>query len=90
MGIDSAASIFVGLPRDDGDFEQLIDEDELEVCPPYYDGGSDGLVGFHYALSPDYSPCEVSWDQSEVDSLKQRFKLLTGIDAKVWLSPNIS
>ncbi len=94
MGIDYNAAIMVGLERgsitmDEDVLEGLIDEEELEDCPPYYDGnGDDGtIVGFIYKMSGTYEASEFAWDETEVDQLKKQFKKVTGQDAKIWISP---
>jgi len=92
MGIDYEAAIMVGLPRGDIECEDIADliyEEELEVCPPYYDGSDDdgAIVGLTYKVSGTYQASEFKWDQTLVDALKTEFKKLTGQDAKVWLSP---
>ena len=89
MGIDYKAAVFVGLPRSDVDDQELIENEELEVCPPYYDGNSDdgAIAGFAYSTTPTYSARELKWDHAEIDKLKAKFKKLTGQEAKVYLSP---
>jgi hypothetical protein len=92
MGIDTQASIFVGLPREEierGD--ELIEAEDLEVCPPCYDGNSErhAIAGFSLFTSECYCAVEIEWDAAEVERLKVKFKALTGQDAKVYLSPNV-
>jgi hypothetical protein len=93
MGVDYNAAIMIGLPRGElshlQDLEDMLDEEELEVCAPYYDGDSDdnAIVGFPYQVSGTYRPSTMEWDQAEVDKQKARFKRVTGREAKVWLSP---
>ena len=93
MGIDYKAAIFVGLPREDFEdqenLSELLDNEELEVCAPYYDGSDDdsAIVGFRFKSSGAYSPSELEWNQSVIDSFKSDFNKLTGLEAKVWLSP---
>jgi hypothetical protein len=91
MGVDTRAAVFVGLPRKEIENQELIDNDELEVCPPHYDGGGDddAIAGFELAGCDCYSASEFVWDQSKCDELKAEFKSLTGQDAKVWLSPYV-
>lgn len=88
MGIDYKASIFVGLPRKEITNNQLIENEELEVCPPYYDGDSDenAICGFSYLESPTYGAVELKIDRNVVDELKAKFFDLTGQNARVWLS----
>lgn len=92
MSIDYEAAIMVGLPRGDIEYEDLadlIDEEELEVCPPYYDGGDDdnAIVGLTYKISKTYQASEFEWNQQAINEMKAEFKKLTGQDAKIWLSP---
>lgn len=93
MGVDYRAAVWVGLPRceiEDWDtVEELLDAEELSVCPPYYDGGGAtmAIVGLEYDSSCDYSATQFDWDDAVVAGLKAQFKELTGQDAKVWLSP---
>lgn len=89
MGIDYRAAVFVGLPREEIQNRELIETDEIEVCPPYYDGTGAGyaIAGFEYKGSETYCASEFDWDQSKVDELKAEFKELTGQEAKVYISP---
>lgn len=92
MGVNYQAVIMVGLPRKDIGLEELddlIDEDLLECCAPYYDGGDESyaIVGFCYKKSGSYYPSELDWDQENLDKLKADFKKVTGQEAKVFISP---
>ena len=88
MGVDYQASIFVGLPRKEITNEQLIEDEKLEVCPPYYDGDSDenAICGFPVQESPTYGAVELKIDRNVIDELKAKFWDITGQDARVWLS----
>lgn len=96
MGIDTSAAIFVGRPREDfEDGEQLqawIDADEIHVCPPHYDGNHAdwAICGYGLHRSTDYSATELNFNEAHAEQLKAKFKALTGMDAKVWLSPHVS
>lgn len=93
MSIDYQAMVIVGLPRKElSDCDSLsdwIDEEELTVCSPYYDGGDsqDAIIGIEVQTSGTYKPSILEWDQEKIDKLKEEFKTLTGLDAKVWISP---
>lgn len=92
MGIDYKAAIFVGLPREEiyaADMEDLIANEDLEVCPPFYDGGGEdeAICGFPLATSGTYRAVEFAFDSEECEKLKAEFKRLTSLDAKVYLSP---
>lgn len=92
MGIDYKASVFVGLPRADiytADKQELLEDEQLEVCPPCYGGGGEdyAICGFELARSETYGAREFTYDSERCEKLKAQFKELTGLDAKVWLSP---
>ena len=93
MGVDYSAVIMVGLLRKDfKDTEQLaawIDQDELECCAPSYDGGDSpyAAIGFALQTTSSFSPRELVWDQEKVHVLKGEFLRITGMEAKIWLSP---
>lgn len=89
MGIDIRAAIFVGLPRGQIEKQELIEEEELEVCPYYYDGNSDdgAIAGLQYQYAD--GPTEVEWDPAKVDELRAAFLALTGQEPKVWVSPYV-
>lgn len=90
MGIDYAAVIIVGLPYDDiPNVDDYLDYDKdlLYDCPPYFDAYGCGIVGLYYKQSYDYKPKELEYVQEEVEALKQKFKYITGLEAKIWLSP---
>jgi len=91
MGIDTQASIMIGLKRSEIEKQELIDNDELEVCAAYYDGTGDdeAVAGFSYQTSDVHLATSFEWDQSEVDKVKARFKALTGQEALIWISPNV-
>lgn len=88
MGVEYSGQIIVGLPRSQITNGELFENDELEICPPYYDGAGDphAIVGFTYLDSGDYSSTELVWNQAKIDALKQKFTDLTGQVAKVYLS----
>lgn len=95
MGISTKASIFVGLPREDfEDDEQLqewLDNGDLDCCSPYFDGcGDDSAICGIEVVKSEYSgAAEFVWDQPKCDKARSEFKELTGLDAKVWLSPYV-
>lgn len=89
MSVNYSAQIIVGLPRGEIGNQQLIHDDDLEVCPPGYDcgGDDDAIAGFSYVDSGDYSACEFVWNEDEIIALKQKFFETTGQYAKVYISP---
>lgn len=89
MGIDTSSAIFVGLPRDEIENQELIENEDVEQCSPYYDGYEASLAGFFYLNSGDYSASEININLQHIEDLKAQFKEVTGQDAKVWLTPNI-
>jgi hypothetical protein len=95
MGIRYSAAVVVGLPWanvvgvvDVGDdFQNWIDDNDMEVVDSYYDADrEDCLFGFVYKQSGDYSWSWFEWDQDKIDKLKQDFKQATGLEPKVYLS----
>lgn len=88
MGVEYSAQIIVGLPRSEITDRELIDNADLEVCSPYYDGSgaSYAIAGFEYLDSGDYDNTELVWDPEKIEQLKQKFYKLTGQHAKVYLS----
>lgn len=93
MGVDYKAAVIVGLPRREfEDYDQLqewLNNEDLECCPPYYDGcgAASTIIGKFMQLSGDYKPAEFNYSVDEVESMKNEFKLLTGKEAKIWISP---
>lgn len=92
MSVDYSAKIVVGLRRQDfpdqTDLADWIDEGDLEVCPPCYDGGGrkNAVVGLEYLSCSTYGNVAFDWNQKLVDDLKTEFKEITGLGAKVYLS----
>lgn len=89
MGIYYSAQVIVGLPRCEIQKEELIEDEELTVCPPYYDGNDadHAIAGLEYLATRDHQAAEIDWDQEKINQLKAEFKELTGQDAKVFISP---
>lgn len=94
MGISYSAGLVVGVQRgmveDLDKLEQLIDDCEIGVFSPYYDGGGDddAVVGLPYVETEPYSSTPVVWDPVKIDSLKAEFLQLVGQEAQIWLTPN--
>ena len=88
MGQSYAAKIVVGLPRGEINNQDLINEDEIEVCSPYYDGGGDkdAIAGLTYQETDTYSSAELKYDLGKINDLKEQFFELTGQKARVYLS----
>lgn len=93
MGIYYRAVIAVGVQRgsieDFDTVEEMVDDGTLELISPSYDGSwdDDAIVGLVYDQSDDYESAEFKWDQQKIDELKEEFTKLTGMEAKVWLTP---
>lgn len=94
MGVSYSAAIVVGLPRRDLSNldnlkEILYDDESLEVCAPYYDGDSDdsAIVGVLIYKSPNYAPKEIDLNSNVIAEAQATFKEITGLDAKIWISP---
>ena len=89
MGIDYRAAVFVGLPRGEIENQELFEDEQLDVCPPHYDGNSEdyAIAGFEYAGSETYGASEFEWNPAKIDELKAEFHKLTGQTAKIYLSP---
>lgn len=89
MSTSSKAAIWVGLPREAITNQDLIEDESLEVCPPYMDGNgaSYAIAGFELLMAR--YPTELALDDTKLIKLKERFQQLTGQTAKVWLSLHV-
>lgn len=90
MGISYSAAMVVGLQKeelkDHENFDDFMDGD-LDAWPPYYDGGSDAILGVPVAQSDDYSASEVTGSvDAKISAAKEAFKEMTGMDGKVWIT----
>jgi hypothetical protein len=96
MGIDYQAALIFGLRRGDmnidDDLNEKIANGDVDSCPPYYDGGGDDgeVVGVLIKSSPVYGATDINVDEisTKVEAAAKRFKELTGLDGKLWLSTN--
>lgn len=86
------AAIVVGADWRDIDedaidnIDELVENGDLHDFPPFYDGYREGLFGLYIVNSPDYSYCEVEYAAQDIDAAKQKFKELTGMEGKVYLT----
>lgn len=92
MGVDTRAVIVIGLPS--GELPQQfsdVDEYGLESISPSYDAEIKYcIIGLPLYQTSDYHYKEISLDDiDKVSSLKTKFKKITGMDGKVYLSPLI-
>jgi hypothetical protein len=85
MGMSYSAALIVGLHRDQIEDEDVIDE--LDMAAPYYDGGDEAIVGLFVERTGDYQAKEITLDQAKVDAAKAKFRDLTGLDGKLYLTP---
>lgn len=92
MGMHISACIIVGLHRNEiPNADHIIDNELLEVVAPYYDGGDDFTVGVVVARTGCYTVNNLPTDlASQIEAAKIKFKEVTGLDADVLLSPNVS
>jgi len=92
MGVDYNAAIVVGAAWEDinedaiDNIDELVESGDLHDFPPFYDGYREGLFGLYIVNSPDYGYCEMEYTAQDIEVAKQRFKELTGIDAKIYLA----
>lgn len=91
MSIEYYAVIIVGLPR--GDFKdgnklgEWRDSDKIQCCAPYYDGDEHGIYGIEAYHTDCYSATELNYDPVKIEQALLKFKDITGMDGKIWLSP---
>ena len=92
MGVSYNAAIVVGAAWEDvdgnsqEDIQELVESGDLHDFPPFYDGYREGLFGLYIVNSPDYSYCEVEYAAQDIEAAKQKFKELTGMEGKVYLT----
>ena len=98
MGIDIACSLMVGLPflevAEDGGEWWDKHEGELSRYSVWYDCPDKAcLLGIGVLEPQDYSYEEVTNVNSllaQVEKAKEKFKDLTGLEGKVYITPNIT
>lgn len=92
MSVEYNAAIVVGAAWEDinedaiDNIDELVENGDLHDFPPFYGGYREGLFGLYIVNSPDYSYCEMEYTAEDVEVAKQKFKELTGIDAKIYLT----
>jgi len=92
MSVEYNAAIVVGAAWEDinedaiDNIDELVESGDLHDFPPYYDGCREGLFGLYIVNSPDYGYCDMEYTAEDVEAAKQRFKELTGIEGKVYLT----
>lgn len=87
--MDISAAVFVGLEREEIGNQDLIHSGRLSICPPRYDGEVESYAIAGFKLLNAVSPMELVLDEEKIQHLKAEFKVLTGQDAKVWLTPRV-
>jgi hypothetical protein len=92
MSVEYNAAIVVGAAWEDinedaiDNIDELVESGDLHDFPPFYDGYREGLFGLYIVNSPDYGYCEMEYTAQDVGAAKQKFKELTGIEGKVYLT----
>ncbi len=95
MGIDIGCALVVGLPFyevvEDEEFFWRSYEGSLSCFSPYYDAEyGDCLIGISLG-GTDYKYEELTENVSaEIVKARKYFKDITGLDAKVFVTPNVS
>lgn len=91
MGVEYRAAIVVGLPYDKLPKEtrdDLIDNETLQSFSPYFDAGRDDCVfGFPLQETDDYQFAVMDYSLEDILKLSAKFKAITGLDAKTYLTP---
>jgi len=94
MGIDIGSALVVGLPAEDfcANYDEFDDkyECELDCISPYYDADFEYcLIGVKIA-GKDFTYNELPDNISDViEKAKEKFKQITGKDAKVYVTPHV-
>lgn len=91
MGVEYRAAIVVGLPYDElpkDTRDELLDREELDAFSPYFDAPHEHcLCGFPIQETDDYQFAEMDFSLDGVDELRIKFKTLTGLTPKTYLTP---
>lgn len=91
MGVEYRAAIVVGLHYNDLPKEtrdELLNNEELDAFSPYFDAPHcDCICGFSIQETDDYCSAELNLSASRTVELGVKFKAITGLDAKVFLTP---
>ncbi len=90
VGTNYKAVIVVGLTRSKLIhcwIDQIIKSSELEDFVALRYAHSDtNVVGLRYVETPGFDSAEFIWDEEQILKLKNKFLMLTGLEAKVYLS----
>ena len=92
MSVEYNAAIVVGAAWEDinedaiDNIDELVENGDLHDFPSFYDGYREGLFGLYIVNSPDYGYCEMEYTAEDIEIAKQKFKELTGIEGKVYLT----
>ncbi len=84
------AVVAVGLTRGELPrtvYSLLLDTFELDVFAgiPHDNAHTDDVIGIQYESTYGFSSSELTWDEVEIQHLKNKFLMLTGKEAKVFL-----
>lgn len=93
MGISTDAVLIVGRVGSDLDEEllDLVDEGKLELASPWYDADrEDSYVGVVVAISYGAEPIDLTKLMDEVDKAKTKFFNLTGLEGKLFVTPDVT
>lgn len=88
MSVQRQALIVVGLPTHQTSLDlDQAEELDLRIVQPYYDAPwSASLVGLVVVETEGYRPIYPMVFMSDIETLKYKFKHLTGLDANVYLT----
>lgn len=100
MGIDVGASIVAGLPKkdlehlvaEDQDFDDWYDREGLDRISPYYDAGDHDCIFGVCVVNVDYTYMELGEKEEfskDVKNAFEKFKEITGMDGKLYLSLDV-
>lgn len=101
MGIDIGSSLVVGAPKSDYNIEEIDYDGEywyeryeswLSRVSPYYDAEDDDCIfGIEITSPDDFSYGELNCEtlMDDINAAKKKLKEVFGIDAKLYVSPNV-
>lgn len=93
MGVDTSAVLIVGRPYEDFDAEtlgQLIDDDDIQSASPHYDADRKYCIFGIVVAEADNEGVELKEPfENDVLKAKAEFAKLTGLEGKLYLSPNV-
>jgi len=96
MGIEFSAVLMVGLPYNDvaevKGIDDMLHEGTIDYASPYYDAPLlEWCVGIRVAGSGDYSYSKIApLDSDVLEAAKCKFREMTGMEGKVYISVDAS